>query len=114
MLLKFMRRSGAVAGRIVVVVDVGFLLVIRPLLRRIVVMPVNQRRVVVPVAVVVRAVLELAAQKTATVVVRDVIVVVGMNLRRMDVLLLGGLLADRRLLLRRNALVRHQMLPCAA
>ena len=66
------------------------------LVGRIVVMAMDERRVVVIVAVVVRAVLELAERPTG-VVVRDVIVIVGVHLRRMRVLLLLGLLADRSL-----------------
>src|SRR5688572_16527593 len=101
-------RSGTLAGRVVVVVDVRFLLVVDALVRRVVVVAVDQRGVVVLVAVVVRPMLELAADDPAAgVVVGDVVVIVDVELRGVHVLLLLGLVPDRRLLARTGGLVAH-------
>jgi hypothetical protein len=79
-----------------VVVDVRLLAVIVGLVGRIVIVGVEERSVVVLVAVVMGAVLELA-ERPIGVVVRHVIVVVRVHLRWMGVLLLLRLIADRRL-----------------
>src|SRR5919108_134608 len=76
------------------VVDVRLLGVVLLLLALVV--AVDEERVVVGVAVVVRAMRELA-QWPAGVVVGDVVVVVGVGGRRVGVLLLARLVADRRL-----------------
>jgi divalent metal cation (Fe/Co/Zn/Cd) transporter len=73
-----------------------------------VIMSVDEWSVVVLVAVVGRAMLELASQDPAAgVVMGHVVVVVGVDLGRVHVLLLAGALPDRRLLRRCRGLVRH-------
>ena len=72
------------------VVGVSLLCVVRRFLARIVTVAVDQRRVVVLMAVVMRPVLELT-QRATGVVMRHVVVVVGMALRLVGVLLLHGL-----------------------
>ena len=89
--------------RLVVVVNVRFLGVVLVLVIGIVVVAVDEWRVVVVVRVVVRPMLELATEP-AGVVVRDVVVIMGVDLGRMRMLLLLGLLPHGRLARRGTSL----------
>ena len=77
------------------IVDVGFLGVVLRLVLDVVFVTVDERRVVVLVAVVVRPMLE-RVEDAAGVVVRDVVVIVGVDRRRVRVLLPLGLFAHAR------------------
>jgi hypothetical protein len=71
---------------------------------------VDERRVVMLVAVVVRAMLELTTEHASGMMMGDVVMVVRVELRRMDVLLLCGTVAHRGLLLRGDRFGGHAML----
>ena len=79
--------SESPADGCVVVVDVGLLAVVLVLLAGIVMVPVQEGRVIVLVAVVVRSMLELT-ERAARVVVGHVVVIVGVQLRIVGMLLL--------------------------
>lgn len=91
--------SAPTVDRFVVVVDVRRRGVVLLLLVRGHVVSVHQRGVIVLVAVIARAVLELVLRATH-VVVAHVVVVVGVDLGRVHVLLVFGHIADGTLLRR--------------
>jgi hypothetical protein len=96
-------------GRRAVVVDVRLLAVILVFLAGLVLVRVNEVGVVVLVAVVMSAMVEVT-QRPARVVVRHVIVVVGVHDGIVPVLLLACLGADRGLLLS-SFMVAHVLAP---
>jgi hypothetical protein len=95
-----------VAGRLVVIVDVGLLGVVLGLVLDVVLVTVDERGVVVLVAVVVSPMLELV-ENAPRVVVRDVVVIVGVELCRVRVLLPLGLFAHRSLFAAGRGVMGH-------
>jgi hypothetical protein len=89
-----------------VIVDVGFLGVVLGLVLDVVLVAVDERGVVVLVAVVVSPMLELV-ENAPGVVMRDVVVIVGVDLGRMRMFLSLGLFAHRSLLAAGRGVVGH-------
>ncbi|MGH2379698.1 MAG: hypothetical protein ACRDG7_00525 [Candidatus Limnocylindria bacterium] len=87
------------------------LAVILVFLARIMVVAMKERRVVVLVAVIVRAVIE-RAERSAGVVVGHVVVIVGVDLRWVQMLLLVRFCSDGGLSAGAGSLMRHR--PCLA